>query len=119
MTQDAGYVFSVFSAVSRSTLFRNVRSRSGALRSVCSSTGTSQYCAFGKHSSRYRAADVACEASRPGTISAATDSWNRWLGARRRVAIEQRPRGGGDALQILVEVLTLVRCRELRIVAQH
>src|SRR4029078_9287930 len=38
--------------------------------SVCPSTATSQYCDFGRRSSRYRAAEVACDSSRPGMMSA-------------------------------------------------
>src|SRR5258705_155194 len=44
--------------------------RAGAVCSVWPSGSPSQYSAFGKHSSRYLAAEVACDASRPGMTSA-------------------------------------------------
>src|SRR6266511_2730417 len=53
----------------------------GAVCSVCSATGTSQYSACGRHSWRYLAAEVACEASWPGTTRAGTGRRSRSSGS--------------------------------------
>jgi len=63
------------------TASRNSSTLRGAVRSVCSATGTSQYSARGRHSSRYLAAEVACEASRPGTTSAGVARRSRSSGS--------------------------------------
>src|SRR5207249_974858 len=60
---------------------RNRRSLAATLSSVCPATGTSQYSARGRHSSRYLAADVACDASWPGTINAGISRRNRSSGS--------------------------------------
>lgn len=55
---------------------RNSSSRVEAFSSVWPATETSQYSDRSRHSSRYLAAEIACDASRPGTTSA--EGMSRW-----------------------------------------
>jgi hypothetical protein len=53
---------------------KNSNNLGGTVSSVWPATGTSQYSDLGRHSSKYRAAEVACEGSRPGTTRAGISS---------------------------------------------